>query len=336
MKYAHLRGNGLQGNIIFDRSNPANRDDCFEPYSLLKKRFYEAGIQLDTSDITSSKITDFELHQDVQVKSCAKTNYLLMLETKFVLGENGNSKEWAKYRKIFTWDDNLVDSEKFIKINYPNPFRVHADDGYFDRPRLCCMISGNKTLSVVDARDLYIERVKSIRWFEQNAPQDFDLYGTDWDIPAWGRGFLGKVSRRVLRKIIPLNKLHPFPSYRGRVDHKFEVLSRVRFAICYENIRDVPGYITEKIFDCFFSGCVPVYWGADNISEYIPAECFIDRRKFADTGDVYEYIKGMSEQEFKGYQQSIAAFLISDASIPFSSEYFVETVVSTIEKDLGE
>jgi len=119
------------------------------------------------------------------------------------------------------------------------------------------------------------------------------------------------------------------------VAQKRDVLTRTRFAICYENVRDLPGYITEKIFDCFFSGCVPVYWGAGNITDHIPADCFVDRRQFRDTEEVYNFLKAMTEQEFIGYQQRIAAFLQSDAAYPFGSEFFAETIVTTIVQDLG-
>jgi hypothetical protein len=118
------------------------------------------------------------------------------------------------------------------------------------------------------------------------------------------------------------------------VEHKRQVLTRTRFAICYENVRDLPGYITEKIFDCFFSGCVPVYWGASNIEKHVPADCFVDRRRFSDTGAVYAYLKAMSEAEFMGYQQRIASFLQSDAARPFDSEFFAATVARTILHDM--
>ncbi len=80
---------------------------------------------------------------------------------------------------------------------------------------------------------------------------------------------------------------------------------------------------------------MPVYWGASNITDYIPADCFIDRRKFHDTAEVYRHLKAMTEQEFMGYQQRIAEFLQSDAAYPFSSEFFAETIVNTIVQDIG-
>lgn len=332
---AVLRGNGLVGNVIFDRASPANRDDCFAPYALLRDGLHQSGIQMDTVDKSQCQDLAFELHQDVQHVTKATINYLLMFETEFVKVENADAKQWSRYRKIFTWNDELVDGDRFIKINFPNPIHVNPVDGFSYRDHFCCLISSNRTLAVKDDRILYAERVRAIRWFETHAPQDFDLYGVGWDIPVVSSGLIGKLERRFWRALSRLVKLRPFPSYRGRVAHKSDVLMRTRFAICYENVRDLPGYITEKIFDCFFSGCVPVYWGARNITEHIPADCFVDRRNFRDTGEVYAYLKAMTEKEFKDYQQRIAAFLQSDAAYPFSSEFFAETVVTTIVRDIG-
>ena len=335
MIFAALRGPGLHNNVIFDRTSLANRDDCFGPYAMLRERFLAASVELNTADRAVAGDLKFEIHQDVQPSSISPLCYLFMFETSFVKSENGDASEWAKYKKIFTWDDELVDGVRFIKFNFPNPVRVHPVDGFENRDRFCCLIAGNKTLATKDERNLYPERVKAIRWFEQHAPQDFELFGVDWNMPVLHRGLLGKVERRVLRVLNGVLKLRPFPSYRGRVEHKHEVLARTRFSICYENVRDMPGYITEKIFDCFFSGCVPVYWGANNVTAHIPQDCFIDRRKFSDTSEVYAFLKAMTEPEFRGYQERIAAFLRGDAAYPFSSEFFAETIVSTIVKDLG-
>jgi hypothetical protein len=100
-------------------------------------------------------------------------------------------------------------------------------------------------------------------------------------------------------------------------------------------VRDLPGYITEKIFDCFFAGCIPVYWGASNIGTYIPEKCFIDRRKFASHEKLHSFMVSMTEPEFSSYQDRIAAFLTSDRAKPFSAEIFAETIVKAIISDLG-
>ena len=39
-------------------------------------------------------------------------------------------------------------------------------------------------------------------------------------------------------------------------------------------------WITEKIFDCFYAGTIPVYLGAPDVARWLPPECFIDMRRF--------------------------------------------------------
>ena len=89
------------------------------------------------------------------------------------------------------------------------------------------------------------------------------------------------------------------------------------------------------MFDCFFLRCVQVNRGTDNVADFIPADCFINRRHFSDTAAVYTFLKAITGQEFRGYQQSIVAFLESNAVCLFSSECFVEAIVETIVQYFG-
>lgn len=335
MRRMVLLGAGLIENRIFDRASPANRDDCFAPYVLLRESFLAHGIELNTADVNGNAPVDVELHQDVQAGRGGATAYLMLFETPLVRPVNGSVDALSVYRRIFTWDDSRIDGDRFIKFNFPNPIVIPDVDGFTHRDRFCCIIAGNKAVALRDPRELYSERVRAIRWFEQNAPQDFDLYGTGWDIPPAQPGLVGKFERRFWRLAPPFMRPQPFPSYRGKVDHKRGVLRRTRYSICYENVRDMPGYITEKIFDCFFAGCVPVYWGANNVADHIPSDCYIDRRQFADTAALYAHLKTIDEATYIGFQERIAAFLASDAAKPFGNQFFAETIVSTIVKDIG-
>ncbi len=49
-------------------------------------------------------------------------------------------------------------------------------------------------------------------------------------------------------------------------DNKAEFLKQYKFYICPENA-SVKGYVTEKVFHCIGSGCIPIYWGSDNNPE---------------------------------------------------------------------
>jgi hypothetical protein len=335
MKFCTLKIDDVCQDVLFDLASEFNRDNGFYSWVALRKKFLEHQYCLHTADVTFDKVVGFELHINIQEINASAPCYLFMMETPQILPVNGSVEKLAQYRKVFTWNDDLVGCGNYKKLNFPNPISIHPVDGFSSRDIFCSLIAGNKTIDSNDRRIIYTERVKAIRWFQMHASNDFHLYGVGWDIPVTHGGFFGKIERRFWRALGHFVKLRPFPSYRGKVAHKRDVLARSRFAVCYENVRDLPGYITEKIFDCFFSGCVPVYWGASNIAEYIPEKCFIDRRRFKDTEDVYKFIKSITEDEFKEYQRCITDFLQSDAAYQFSSEFFAETIVNTIVQDLG-
>jgi hypothetical protein len=108
------------------------------------------------------------------------------------------------------------------------------------------------------------------------------------------------------------------------------VLRTTRFSYCYENSRDLSNYITEKIFDSLVNGCVPVYWGADNVLDYIPDNCFIDRRKFANTAEVHRFLAAMDATAYAQYQSNIAEFLQGKVAQNFSSAHFVAQIVEGV------
>lgn len=49
-------------------------------------------------------------------------------------------------------------------------------------------------------------------------------------------------------------------------NNKIEYMRNFRFNICAENI-NAPNYVTEKLFDAFLAGVIPIYYGANNIPE---------------------------------------------------------------------
>ena len=186
-----------------------------------------------------------------------------------------------------------------------------------------------------DERELYSERVKAIRWFETNALKDFSLYGNGWLVPQKRLGKSGKWRYR-LEKVLPfLLGNAVFPSYKGPAQNKFEVLAKARFCICFENAKDIPGYITEKIFDSLFAGCIPIYWGEPRIQDIVPQACFIDFRQFLTSAnpyqELYQYLSKMAEQDFMAYQEAGRQFLASPAFKPYSSEAFADAILGPLQ-----
>ena len=70
-----------------------------------------------------------------------------------------------------------------------------------------------------------------------------------------------------LSKIFPVDV---YGSFGKPVTNKHEILAKYRVAICFENVES-PGYVTEKIFDAWHAGCIPVWRGIDSAKTFNPA-----------------------------------------------------------------
>lgn len=246
--------------------------------------------------------------------------YLVLLENESIRPDNYDRRNHAAFRKIFTWNDDWVDGERYVKafnsVDFSRPRNAVGEA----REHFCALIANNKFSN--HPQELYSARRETLSWFASNAPGDIVLYGEGWD--RWhapGMGFVANAALSMLyRKIPALPRRAAFPFWRGSTSRKREVLADTKFCICYENAV-FPGYITEKIFDCFFAGCVPVYWGPRNASRYLPAATYIDRTRFATHEELYEYLRGMSDRDYAGYRAAIEEFLASDAARLFSAKH---------------
>ena len=97
-----------------------------------------------------------------------------------------------------------------------------------------------------------------------------DLYGVGWNVPSYklGETRVPATIRHLQRKLLhQWQRLRPDPFlvaarrvYRGIATSKAEVLGKYTFALCFEN-QILKGWITEKIFDCFFAGTIPILRG---------------------------------------------------------------------------
>ena len=301
----------------------------------LKKQLKKNGIDLVSKNTLKNKLHDLEIHLNAyHIKENIIPKFAILTECKYIHPENSNLNLLKKYSHVFSWDPSLVNIGLATKINFAHPLGKGIVDGYSKRKKLVVLFGSNRSLKGWYPKyDLYKERVKTIKWFENNAIRDFSLYGKKWNLSARFPTKLGGIIHSIEKKI-PF-KSTPFPSWNGEIENKQNILLKSRFSIVYENIQGLKGYITEKIFDAFVAGNVPVYWGASDINNYIPKNTFIDRRNFLDHKKLYEYIKNMPEQEFIDYQRNISDFLKNKSS-NFSCEKFSHTIVSKINEFIGK
>jgi len=319
-------------NYLLFNKNAGIGDDLLKPFNELylvgkenKMDFMTLDMIRNFEEMDGFIFFDFPRLSNKYVIEALKINvpkYLVIFESNIIKSDNWGISNHKYFDKIFTWKDDIIDNKKYFKFNYAQDIPKSINKDLSIKNKLCTLIAGNKKVN--HPLELYSKRLEAIKWFEENHPENFDFYGIGWDTYTHPNRYV----KHLLHKSKLSTLFKPkFKSYKGKIDSKKEVLEKYKFAICYENARDIPGYITEKIFDCFFAGCVPIYWGADNITEHIPKECFIDKRAFNTYEELYDFIITMNDAKYLGYLESIQNFLNSNASYQFSSEFFVNQLI---------
>ena len=75
---------------------------------------------------------------------------------------------------------------------------------------------------------------------------------------------------------------------------------------------------------------MPIYRGAPDVADFIPARAFIDLRNFKDYNELYRYLKTMPPPEYEGYLAAIEDFVRGDRIKPFSGEGFANAILQQI------
>lgn len=163
------------------------------------------------------------------------------------------------------------------------------------------------------AASLHDQRLDAIEFFA--ARKELDLYGEGWD--RWEAHPASRASR--LRELVG-------GQYLGRCGNKQETLGDYRYSICFENMV-LPGYMTEKMIDCFVAGTVPLYRGAPDIEALVPVESFIDLRKFDSYDQVDALMDAMNEQAALNMINAGREYLKTGIGRLHSYEGFAENVI---------
>lgn len=320
-------------NNIFDAASYTIGANLEYPMVLLREQLIKKGFSIDTLDIYPIKeykkiiFFDYPNLSENKLQEFVDLGielYLVLLESELIYPKNFDRNNHVLFKKIFTWADNLVDNKKYFKLNLCNKIPVSLCVNLKNKNKFCTNISGNKTSR--ETNELYSERLEVINWFEKNHPSQFDLYGFDWDNYTFVFPF-GRLNRfSFFRKLFGKK----YSTYRGSIKDKIHTLEQYKFSICYENIKGNNGYVSEKIFDCFFAGTIPVYLGDDNVENRIPSNIFIDRRDFRTNEELYEYMNTMSSEEYRCYIKAIENYINNKEIYPFSAECFANVIIKHI------
>lgn len=307
---------GQWGRLFAPPDPVRDPDDRRRPLRELRRACDHLGYELievdslaDVADpdcVVAFDVPVYELHA---LEKYPRERCLLFLwEPPAVLPENYDPAHHRQFARVYTWRDDLVDGARYLSLRYPVLRPMIDRPRPFAERKLCTMIASCKGSSHPD--ELYSERRRVIEFFEAVGGDDFEFYGWGWPAGA-------------------------YRTYRGVAGRKVDCLARYRFCVCYENCGGLPGYVTEKIFDCFSAACVPIYRGASNIEAHVPRECFIARDDFAGEAELYDFLRAMPEARYARYLDAIRAYLASEAAAEFSTERFLRLFVNALASATG-
>lgn len=331
MIYANIHAEGHSNNSLFAEQDAIHRHNPTLTPRLLRQAFLERGIEINTPDLNQGRDIAFDLHIEGRpLGKRQRPRYLIALENPNINKLNASSDYCQNFDIVFAWDKRLFHLSNVVPTLIPHPLTGQDFPDMAQRTIFSCLINANKAFKKILPSDLYLERLQTIRWYEKHAPDKFELYGLGWEksTPAYTLG--GRLSRTWSRFKTRFFGIPPFPSFRGEVSDKSSILRKALFSYCYENSRDLSNYITEKIFDSLVCGCIPVYWGADNVLDHIPANCFIDRRQFRSTAEVHQHLLSISESDYASYHKNITEFLHGEKAQKFRSSHFSQLVTEQV------
>jgi len=219
------------------------------------------------------------------------------------------------FDRMMVWNDCLAEKGlPFVKANIgekvitPNSIPEVS----FQDKKFLVAITSSKLIK--HKNGIHQERFHAFDFFSKQK-EGIDLYGIGWD----------KTSYDFVKT-----------SYKGLCDTKKDVLQHYKFSICFENAKNYPGLITEKIFDCFSAGVVPIYYGPPNVEQYIPKDCFINFLDFSDYDELYDFLISMDEATHQTYLDAVKAFIQTPEYYEFTSKRFAEIVLEQVQSLMQE
>ena len=164
--------------------------------------------------------------------------------------------------------------------------------------------------------------------------EDLDLYGRQWN-----NGFRAKVLTLIKEfkkygfKIYNINFLGMksyfrfFSNYLGEIEDKKEVLSKYKYSIVIENSSD---YLSEKLFDVMFSGCIPIYVGPNLANYEIPDYLYIQAKP--EISDIKEKILNAKSKDYSEWLDKLRIWSKDPKTYNnWSKDLFVSKILSNIE-----
>lgn len=312
---------------LFDIANLVlNRDGTLAPFYRLHSALNEQNIEVHTADCLlenriKGSVNDYyslgllDNYPKLIVRQDIRLRGFLIMEPPVVAPKlyRALPKLTRHFERIYlhnTVGDGYslkgVDQSRLHKLYWPQPYKDILEPYWSNtnRQNRIVVINGNH-IPRSFKRELYSKRIEAMSAL---APLGVvDLYGVGWQ-KWWSYRSMWPPYWRHRKALISI--------YQGTCASKYEVLSRYRFSLCFENMT-MQGYLTEKLFDCLYAGTVPIYLGAPDISDLVPFDAYIDCRQFASWEEMWDTVSKMPESQIQAIREAGRDFLRSEKGVQY-------------------
>jgi hypothetical protein len=155
-------------------------------------------------------------------------------------------------------------------LHWPQHWPITSKERWESNSRLTRVVAVNANKLNLNRYELYSLRRKCFKEIES-----IDFFGEDWNSSFRVRlkTLVIEIMKDPLRHLMNVNKhaldwFHPW-SITLAPSEKLNVLKDYKISLVIEN---EISYMSEKLFDAFFAGCIPIYVGPDVTEFKIPKE----------------------------------------------------------------
>lgn len=299
-------------NKVFDKKY--HRDNGENFFKTLKNQLKNHGIELNTVDFYEPKdielIILFRLDRQIHLlpkKIFEKGNkirliYMAMEPSNISIIHNKAALSLWKFDRIFTWNQGLLELANSRKIYYSQDLPLYQLDinNFIKRKSKIVAIFSYKRSS--NKKSNYSFRFHLIKSLSRK--NMIDLYGVGWE----------NCDDKDILSV-----------YKGRVKDKLQVLQDYKYCLAIEN-ECSKDYITEKLLDSISAGCLTVYFGANNVSEYFSEDLIIQ----ISNNNVEELINKVKSKNENKFITARNEYLKIYETLPFNSIYQAKYITNEI------
>jgi hypothetical protein len=280
--------------------------------------------------------------------------FLIRIEPESVFPAQFLTRVTSRYVKVFTLGSSSRNFENFM--NFPTAYRVnknplvpsledhiisdfielntkegvYGEDNWRARPGNIVFIASNKA-SPSGGRNYFLRR----KLVAGNFPHQFDVYGAGWN--GKRSALVNTILRQILHSLrtgyIPRTigmfngVFSKFPDTNGFVADKHNLLKEYKFNVIIENSSLIH---TEKIFDAFINGTIPIYFGPQISGYGVPDNAYL---RFDGTmKGLNDSLNTLEDRDFRKMREESKNFVTSKE---FQNQFSAESVYSQIADSIN-